>query len=197
MRIRSRGPAAILATLILLGACARNTSVDMSRVEDRIRDILALHTMEHVYRDVVYFGEQESFLFIRTVDRSVLFSVDIRVLAGIDLSEGVEVFRDAEDDEAVYVRLPEARILFVDADEDSIEQYFVRERGGTIGWLEYGAQIERIKEKNAQDAIDRGILERAEANARAVLRNFLELAGFSSVVFLPGPSSEGGDGGDL
>ena len=160
-----------------------------------MRDLLAIHTMEHVYRDVVYFGEEESFLFIPTVDHRVLFSVNIRVQAGIDLTDGIEVFRSEDNDSEVFVRLPPAEILLVDADESSIHQYFVRERGGRVGWLEYGEQIEAIKGKNAEDAVERGILVRAAENARMVVRNFLELAGFESVVFLPGaPTSNGTDG---
>ena len=71
----------------------------------------------------------------------------------------------------------------------------MRERGGRVGWLEYGEQIEAIKGKNAEDAVERGILVRAAENARMVVRNFLELAGFESVVFLPGaPTGNGTDG---
>ena len=84
-----------------------------------MRDLLAIHTMEHVYRDVVYFGEEESFLFIPTVDRRVLFSVNIRVQAGIDLTDGIEVFRSEDNDSEVFVRLPPAEILLVDADEST------------------------------------------------------------------------------
>lgn len=157
--------------------------MEVVEVERRVRDLLELHTYEHVYRDIVYFGEERSFLFFRTMDRRLLFSVNFRVRAGIDLSTGLRLIPDATDPTRLYVRLPAPRILLVDADESSIRQYFVREQGGRITWLEYADQLERAGERIREEAIARGILDQAERNAVRVLENFLALAGFTAVEF--------------
>lgn len=148
-----------------------------------MRDLLQLHTYEHIYRDVVYFGEERSFLFIQTVDRQLLFAVNIVVRAGLDLRSGVTVTREADEPGRAYVVLPEAQILRIDADEQSIEQFYVREQGGRIGVLEFSDQLEAVKARIREDAIERGILIKAQLNAERVVRNFLELAGFEEVVF--------------
>lgn len=171
-----------IASLISVG-CSREPPMETVEVERRIRDLLQLHTQEHVYRDIVYFGEERSFLFFRTMDRRLLFSVNFRVRAGIDLSEGLRIIPDSVDPGRLYIRLPAAEILLVDADETSINQYFLREQGGRITWLEYSDQLEGARERIRQEAIDRGILEQAEQTAVRVLRNFFALAGFSSVEF--------------
>ena len=87
----SRSSALLFASLLLsvaAGGCARATRTHSLAVEQQLTSLLELHTYEHIYRDVVYFGEEKSFLFVRTVDRQVLFAVDIRVRAGVDLQEG-------------------------------------------------------------------------------------------------------------
>jgi hypothetical protein len=179
-----------LVSLLLIG-CMPVSEVETVRMEDRIESLLQLHTYEHRYRDLVYFGEEKSFLFIKTVDRAVLFSVDIRVTAGLDLSDGVTLTPDRFEHDRIYVRLPPATILTVDADESSIEEYFLREQGGRIGLLELSDQIESAKARTEEEAIERGILEQADANARSIVRGFLNLAGFSEVVFAAGEPEDG------
>lgn len=190
MRHRS-SPAFLLAVLIAVAllavtGCAPLSQAETVRLENRIESLLELSTYEHIYRDLVYFGEERSFLFIKTVDRAVLFSIDIRVRAGIDLADGVTVTADRRDPQRIYVRLPDAEVLAVDADESSIEEYFIREQGGRVGLLELTDQIDEAKARVAEEAVERGILERADENARELITGFLRMAGFAEVVFATG-----------
>ncbi len=176
----------ILAAFIavtILSACNPVSETDLIALEEKVESILELHTFEHIYRDLVYFGEERRLLGITTMNRAVLFSIDIRVTAGMDLSDGMQITADRTNRERLYVRLPPAEILAVDADESSINEYFIRERGGRIGFLELSDQLEAVKERTAEDAIERGILNEAEANGRTVIREFLRLAGFPEVIF--------------
>lgn len=185
--VRSMGSSVrILAAFIavtILSACNPVSETDLIALEEKVESILELHTFEHIYRDLVYFGEERRLLGITTMNRAVLFSIDIRVTAGMDLSDGMQITADRTNRERLYVRLPPAEILAVDADESSINEYFIRERGGRIGFLELSDQLEAVKERTAEDAIERGILNEAEANGRTVIREFLRLAGFPEVIF--------------
>ncbi len=191
--IRLRIPAILLMLAAMLGGsgCAPVTDVEVVRLERQLESVLELHTYEHIYRDLVYFGEQRTFLFIKTVDRAVLFSVDIRVRAGIDLSQGVRLEVDRTAADRVTVRLPEATILSVDADETTIREYFLREQGARIGLLEISGQLEGAKERIAAEAIERGILAEAQANARRLVRGLLEMAGFREIEFVPAVADGG------
>lgn len=180
----------VVAGTLALASCAAPGEQEMVRMEQRIEALLELHTFEHIYRDLVYFGEERSFLFIKTVDRAVLFSVDLRVRAGIDLSDGVTLTPDRSDPSRIYVRLPPAEVLSVDADEQTIEEYFIREQGGRIGLLELSDQLESAKARTREEAIERGILVQADENARRIVRGFLELAGFDEVIFARPQSEE-------
>lgn len=186
-----------LLTAILLGfstSCSPVQDATTVRVEEQVRTLLELNTYEHIYRDLVYFGEERTFLnLIRTMDRAVLFSIDIRVVAGIDLNEGLRITRDRLAAERVYVRLPQASILSVDADEQSITEYFIRERGGRIGLLELSGQLDEVKERTVAEAIERGILTDARENAEQIITSFLEMAGFEEVEFAAPGENEGGE----
>ena len=191
--IRLRIPAILLMLAAMLGGsgCAPVTDVEVVRLERQLESVLELHTYEHIYRDLVYFGEQRTFLFIKTVDRAVLFSVDIRVRAGIDLSQGVRLEVDRTAADRVTVRLPEATILSVDTDETTIREYFLREQGARIGLLEISGQLKGAKERIAAEAIERGILAEAQANARRLVRGLLEMAGFREIEFVPAVADGG------
>lgn len=162
-------PAALIALLlsILSGCAPRPVPPSPDVIESRIRSILELPVCEQVYRDIIYVGEEARFLGIRHIDTRLLFSIEIRVQAGIDLMKGVEV-RPSAAGGAVVV-LPEPELLLVDADESSIKEYFLKEFGKTIGRLEYYDEIERGKERVQAEAIDRGILVLAEQRTEAAL----------------------------
>lgn len=181
--------AATAFVLASVTACAPVSRTDVVRMENQIESLLELPTCEHIYRDLVYFGQEKSFLFIKTVDRAVLFSIDIRVRAGLDLAGGIVLTPDRFDSHRIYVRLPAAEVLTVDADESTIEQYFIREQGGRIGLMDLSGQIADVKARTRQEAVDRGILDQADATARSLVRGFLELAGFTDVVFSTTPAT--------
>ena len=183
-------PLLTVALPLIIAGCAPSRPAQVIRMQEQIESLLELHTYEHIYRDLVYFGEEQSFLGIPTVDRAVLFSVDIRVRAGMDLADGVVLTADRTSPDRIYVRLPNPEILTVDADESSIEEYFIRERGGSVGLLELSEQLEGAKARTAEEAVRRGILEQADANARRIVRGFLNLAGFSEVVFASTSTSD-------
>ncbi len=175
-----------------IGGCSKPELPTQDEVESRIRDILSIPTFQHVYRDVIYVGEEARFLGILTKDKKALFAIDVIVQAGIDLSEGIDI-RFLDSDSAV-VTMPSATILSIDADENTIHQYFVRERGGSLSTLQYYDEINKKKELLEEDAISRGILYKAETNAVQLIRNFLELTGYEDIEFRNVPNERDTDG---
>ncbi|RKX79044.1 MAG: DUF4230 domain-containing protein [Spirochaetes bacterium] len=171
----------MICTIFLLAGCERASRITAEGLESRIKELLELPTVQYIYRDIVYLSEEERFLIFTTVDKRLLFSVNVVVVAGLDLKEGINVIPLQRG--RARVELPPARILSVDADEGSIEQYFVKERGRAISRLEYYDEINRKKEDIRRDAIERNILFKAEENAKKLVRNFLHLAGFDEVEF--------------
>lgn len=151
-----------------------------------IRNILELPSYEQIYRDIVYIGEEERILFIKTTDKRVLFSIDIRIQAGIkDVNKIVLTLtgKNASGIKTAVIDMPPSEILLVDADEKTIEQYFIKEWGGEISRLEYYDEIKRMKEELIKTSLESGILEKADANAEKLIKSFLGLSGIEVTEF--------------
>jgi hypothetical protein len=173
----------LCGALLVLESCGlkKSDAYTQGEMETRIRGILAVPTYEHVYRDVVYASQESRFLGIKTRENQTLFSVEIVVQAGLDLSRGFDL--DFPETGTAVVSLPGSEILEIDADERTIRQYFSKERGGDIDRLAYYDEIDAKKQFLREDAVSRGILTRADENARSLIRNLLEFAGFEDVRF--------------
>jgi hypothetical protein len=147
---------------------------------------LQLPVCEQLYRDIVYIGEEQKILFFKTMDKRLLFSIDIRVTAGIRSADLINVETagiSGEGRPQVKVTVPDAEILLIDADEDTIEQFFIKEWRGRISRLEYYDEINSKKVEIKDTAIASGILKRADANAEQLVRNFLSLSGIELIEY--------------
>jgi hypothetical protein len=177
--------AIVIAAFVITSTCTIEKRPGIEELESQIQAILELPTYEHIYRDIIYVDRERSFLIFKIMQARVLFSIDVRVQAGIDLAEGFKVIPDPafRRDGGITVVLPTAKILLVDADESSIQQYFIKEVGGELARLDYYDEINRKKEDIISDAIERGILLNATQNAKKLIAGFLTQAGFKNVTF--------------
>lgn len=172
--------------LITFQSCSSPEPRTTASLELSIRSILEMPTCEQIYRDIVYIGEEQRVLFIKTLDKRLLFSVDIIIQAGIAQTDKIRItMKDGMDGAkaGAVVTIPKAEILYADADERTIEQYFIKEWGGEISRLDYYDEINRKKEELIREAEEGGLLERAEVNAEQLIRNFLTLADVDVIEF--------------
>ena len=182
---------AVLSVLIILTvsfiSCDRKTPpVRPEAMQLSIREILEIPAYEQIYRDIVYIGEEQKIFFIKTTDKRVLFSIDIRIQAGIKDVQKIKLELTGESGtgyRTAVVDMPESEIILVDADENTIEQYFIKEWGGEISRLEYYDEIKRKKEELVKSAVESGVLDKADANAEKLVRSFLALSGIEVTEF--------------
>lgn len=146
-----------------------------------IRDLAQLTTVETVQYTIVEKGTDEGWLRWARGDSLRMFAV-ARIGAGVDL--GQLTVRDVSvgDDGVVEIQVPAAVIQYVDPDEEATQ---VLERD--VGFFTSGdpgleSDVRRIADEVLVDnAIDEGILDEAEDNARSVLTDFLLSLGYSDV----------------
>lgn len=147
-----------------------------------IRDLAQLTTVETIQYTIVEKGTDAGWLAWARGDSLRMFAV-ARIGAGVDLSE--LTVRDVSVDEegVVELQLAAAEILYVDPDEDAT-QVLDREVGiFTSGDPGLESDVRRIADEVLVDnAIEAGILEQAEDNARSVLTDFLLSVGYTDVV---------------
>ncbi|MFW5693522.1 MAG: DUF4230 domain-containing protein [Alkalispirochaeta sp.] len=182
------------ATLLTVGLRRVGQSVDQRRLQaaqERVQHVQTLVTTRYRYRDVVFFDRRTHVLGIPAGQQEVLFSIQMEVAAGVDLSQGFDLTLDRDDRRSVFVTLPAPEVLRVVTDEESIQQYVILERFGRLNWLDVSTEIQAAKERNRDDAIERGILGRAEMHTRTVIGNLLRTVGYESVEIRFRPVTDG------
>jgi Protein of unknown function (DUF4230) len=146
-----------------------------------IRNLAQLTTVESVQYTIVEKGTDEGWLSWARGDSLRMFAV-ARIGAGVDLAN--ITVRDVEvgEDGVVEIQVPAATIQYVDPDEDAT-QVLERDVGiFTSGDPGLESDVRRIADEVLVDnAIEAGILERAETNTQAVLTDFLLSLGYADV----------------
>ncbi len=170
------------SAVLLVSACSLKTPpVSVSVIENQVRTIMEVPLAEYVYREILYIGEEARFLGIKHMDKRLLFSVNIVVRAGFDLSNGIHIQKRSN---SVEIYLPEPEILETDVDEDSIHQFFVKEWGGKISRMDYYDELAKRKPEITSDAVKRGILERARENGEKTISRIMHSLGMETVTFV-------------
>ncbi len=147
-----------------------------------IRDLANLTTVEVVEYTIVEKGTDSSWLDWARGDSLRLFAV-ANIGAGVDLSQ--VTIRDVSVDQSgvVEITIPAAEIQYVAVDNDATQ---ILERD--VGLLTKGdPRLETdarqvAEEVLVQSALESGILDKAEDNARNVLTDFLLSLGYQDVV---------------
>ena len=139
-----------------------------------LRDLGVLVTEEYYFTDVISFSSVKKLFNIEVpiTESSYLASYDGVVTAGVDFT-GIRVEKD---DEAGVVRvtLPGAKILNVDIDPESFEVY--SEKTGfanPLSVVDFNSSVVTLENAVRDKALAKGLLEKADENARTVTRNFI------------------------
>ncbi|MBN2653080.1 MAG: DUF4230 domain-containing protein [Spirochaetales bacterium] len=169
----------ILLIICILQFSCKKSPLLPENLDLEIKNITNLSTYQHIYRDIIYIRESKHVIGIPIYDKSVLFTINIHVIAGIDF-ENLE-YKISE--ETITITLPESKIFSIDADESSIFQYFIKEKNSKIDILTIYNAINEKKLEIHEDAISRGILKKAEDNAKVLISDFLFSTGFKEVFF--------------
>lgn len=147
-----------------------------------IRDLANLTTVEVVEYTIVEKGTDSSWLDWVRGDSLRLFAV-ANIGAGVDLSEVTVRDVSVDDDGVVEIQVPGAEIQYVAVDNDATQ---ILERD--VGLLTKGdprleSDARQVAEQVlVQSALEAGILDTAETNARTVLTDFLLSLGYRDVI---------------
>ncbi len=170
----------------LFGGGEEYTDVGQSVVE-QVRNVAQLTTVEVIESTMIEKGNDFGWLNWARGDRIFMFVV-AKIGAGIDFERFYESSFDVDTETGtVTVELPAAEITYISLDN---EQTQVIDR--STGVLTQGdPQLESDARQVAEDvlqqsAIEAGILERADENARSVIEGLLLELGYTRVVFVEG-----------
>ncbi len=151
-------------------------------IRDGLRDLGELATEEYYFTEVISHStmlelKMDLRLFqinsaLPLTESSFLASYDGVVTAGIDFT-GVTVEKN-DGTKEILVTLPAAKILHVDIDPESFRLYDEKKGLGTrITVEDYNNALTQLENTASDKAVERGLLEKADENARTVVRNFI------------------------
>ena len=143
-------------------------------LRDGLRDMGLLVTEEYYFTDVITFSSIKKVfnMELSVTESSYMAGYDGVVTAGIDFS-AAEIRKD---DEAgrIIVTLPAAEIIGVDIDPESFVLYDERIRPwNPISAEDYNNSLLQLEQQAREKALGRGILEKADKNARALVKNLI------------------------
>ena len=148
--------------------------ISVDTLEEDIRDMGLLITQEYMFTDAVSQSRVKT-LFSLTLgftESSYLATYDGTVTAGIDFSK-ISVIPDRQG-KTVSIVMPKAAIQNVDIDPASFVLYSEKNGlGNPLSVSDFNGSLIELEEKARERAVERGILEQADENARQIIETFI------------------------
>lgn len=145
-------------------------------VQDGLRDLGFLTTEEYYFTEIVSFSSIKKLfrtdIDLKFTESSYLASYDGTVTAGIDFSK----LRVSMDEEAkkITVLLPAAEIQSVTVDPESFELHSEKQGlGNPVSVEDFNTSLVELENNAREKAIARGLLPKAQENAKLVIGNFV------------------------
>ncbi|OQY35676.1 MAG: hypothetical protein B6241_00345 [Spirochaetaceae bacterium 4572_59] len=162
--------------IVAAGFCGRYRQIRLREQElyDELVQIRELVTNRQIYRSVFYSRVKENFI----QERSLLFTAEFHVSAGIDLSSGFSLNTSGR---SAFLILPPGEILNIDADDSSLEQVVIKERFSSITTGDFLPLLTKEKENIREQAVQQGLENDAEARARQIFYGMLRMAGYENI----------------
>lgn len=146
-------------------------------IRDGLNDIGELATEEYYFTRVETYDSSKNIKGFKvpfTTSRFV-YSYDGMVKAGIDFT-AIEVEKD-DLKKTITVKLPASQILDCSIDPDTFEVYDEKNSVfNPIHISDYNDSLDEMLEAAKADAIEKGVLERADSNAELLIKNMVKSA---------------------
>lgn len=163
---------------------------DPTTIVREVQDIARLETASYSFEKVLR-AEREQDVLWGAFGETMLFVAHGEVVAGVDLEKMDEEDVQVVDPDTVMVHLPDAEIFHVVLDNQ--KSYVADRDTGLLTGAD--PELETMVRRRADEELRRAaeesdILERADENAAAYMRDFLQNLGFEEVIFTDAPPPE-------
>ena len=143
-------------------------------MQESLRDAGILITEEYYFTEVVNYSSIKKLwkLDLGITESSYLAGYDGVVTAGVDLTQA-KVEKD-ETEKLIRVTLPAAAIQSVDIDPESFVLYSEKAGlGNRLSVGDFNSSLIELEQTAREKAVERGVLARAEENARTLVRGIV------------------------
>lgn len=146
-------------------------TTDFSIIEDGLNNMGFLITQEYYFTQVEEYTKEKQIAFW-TSKSSFTYSYDGVVEAGVDFSKVKVSANDKE--KIITITIPDSEIHTVTIDENSFKEYDSDNKfWNPIKPKDLNNAQKEFKEKAKANAIDKGVLERADTQAETIIKNFV------------------------
>lgn len=151
-------------------------TITAGMIEEGIRNMGVLITGEYYFTEAVSFSSIKKLLNTNIelpfTESAYLVSYDGVVTAGIDF-EAVRVEK-SDESRSITVYIPEAEIRNIDIDPNSFRLYSEKSGiGNPISVSDFNRSLVELEDNARDRAIERGLLQQADENARLLIQNFV------------------------
>ncbi|PAD84001.1 hypothetical protein CHH57_06765 [Niallia circulans] len=161
---------------------------------EQMKDLSTLATSQAFVKTIL--EKEDNEIFGKEIEtdfpgtkRKILLVVPGTLTAGVNLSRVTEnQLKVNEDEKSIHIELPKADFLQDPSiDFDNVETYSVAGIfRGDVKWEEAYSLMDEAKETMKEEAVDQGILVKAEENAQKTLKEFYGRLGYTLEVSFAG-----------
>ena len=150
---------------------ANSVSDCAEMIREGLANMGTLITLEYDFTQVETYTKEKNILFI-TSSSEFVYSYDGSVLAGVDFEKiGIET---DEERHAILVKMPKSEIQSVNIDKNTFKIYSERESlWNPLKLEDYNISLIDFENAAKEKALERGVLERADASARNLVGEFI------------------------
>ncbi len=147
-------------------------TINIDTIEDGLENMGVLVTQEYYFTQVETYTKEKKILNFINSESGFTYSYDGKVTAGIDFGK-VTVTKD-EETKTLNVEIPYSELQGTDIDMDSFRIYSEKESlWNSLNIEDYNISMSEFEETAERKAIDSGILERSNDQAKELIRNFI------------------------
>ncbi|WP_026496881.1 DUF4230 domain-containing protein [Butyrivibrio sp. WCD3002] len=147
-------------------------SINTQTIQEGLENMGFLVTQEYYFTQIEkYTKEKELFLGIPS-SSEFMYSYDGSVFAGVDFTK-ITVEKD-DSAKKLIVKLPESEIQTVSVDKDTLKIYSEKDSlWNPLKLEDYNLSLSEFEKTAKQKALDSGILDRSDEQAKALISNFI------------------------
>ena len=147
-------------------------SVSTESIRDGLADMGFLITQEYYFTQVEEYSKERKILFLTALSEFT-YSYDGAVLAGVDF-EKIQIEKD-EDRNLITVEMPDSEIRAVTIDKDTFKIYSEKDSlWNPLKLEDYNVSLAEFENAAKKKAIESGILERSDEQAKRLVKGFIE-----------------------
>ncbi|MBO4458861.1 MAG: DUF4230 domain-containing protein [Butyrivibrio sp.] len=147
-------------------------SVSTETIRDGIANMGTLITQEYYFTQVEKYTKEKTIMQFITSSSEFIYSYDGAVTAGVNF-EKINISKD-EDAKIIKVDIPDSEIFSVNIDKDTFKIYSEKDSlWNPLKLEDYNTSLTKFEEAAKQKAIDNGILEKSDAQAKTLIENFI------------------------